>query len=269
MGFDLRVVTLNTGKCDGPYTLRLEALARGLRALQPDVIALQECFASSDKHFSTARMLGDELGMQYTFAAARRKPRQVEGTTLLGDSGLCLLTRWPLLRSASVALPEHALDGERIAQFGVLPCGSCEVLLANLHLCHLRDAGTVRRAEIDSILAHPWLHQERAARLLLGDFNATVDSPELMPLLNGTLGWNVLDTYAAGNGREPRATVSCQAGWWPARRQDRCIDFILSLADTPLSHPRFRTSAVVLNQPDGETGTYASDHFGVATTMML
>src|SRR5690349_12850241 len=52
--YALRIVTINTGKCDGPYFPRREAMARQLGALDADVIALQESFASIDGCVTTA-----------------------------------------------------------------------------------------------------------------------------------------------------------------------------------------------------------------------
>ena len=42
----LRIVTINTGKCDGSYRARLRWLASELSRLVPDIIALQEAPSS-------------------------------------------------------------------------------------------------------------------------------------------------------------------------------------------------------------------------------
>lgn len=70
----LRVVTLNTAKCDQPYWRRLALMWHQLAALSSDVIALQECFACQDRA-DTTQMLARLLGMSLAWAPARRKVR--------------------------------------------------------------------------------------------------------------------------------------------------------------------------------------------------
>ena len=71
----LKVVTFNTWKCDGEYAMRLEAMCEQMKALDADVFALQECFATLDGSTDTARFLAHHLGMHLHTAPARRKPR--------------------------------------------------------------------------------------------------------------------------------------------------------------------------------------------------
>ena len=123
----MRIVTINTAKGDGQYACRLDVLARELRALQADVVLLQESFSTCDRSLSTAAHLGAALGMHVAQAPARRKPRLVDGRELLSDSGLAILTRAPLLDATVRALPWDPADGERIAQIGLVdhPAGLC------------------------------------------------------------------------------------------------------------------------------------------------
>jgi len=53
----LRIVTINTWKCDGAYRNRLRWLGDELKRLQPDVIAMQECFRDVDGEYDTAAYL--------------------------------------------------------------------------------------------------------------------------------------------------------------------------------------------------------------------
>ena len=85
------------------------------------------------------------------------------------------------------------------------------MLLVNLHLTHLRDAAPLRTAQLDTVLRHPWLRGRCVARLLCGDFNATLGDPELGSLLDGSRGWDVCDAYAAGGGGLPRNTIDPRA----------------------------------------------------------
>ena len=66
----MRILTLNTWKCDGAYRPRLQAMAQGLAALAPDVILLQEVFATEDDRADTAGYLAQALSMWATRAPA-------------------------------------------------------------------------------------------------------------------------------------------------------------------------------------------------------
>jgi endonuclease/exonuclease/phosphatase family metal-dependent hydrolase len=263
----VKVVTVNTAKGDGQYACRLEILAEQLRALDADLVLLQEAFAACDRSLATAPYLADALGLEVAFARARRKPRMVEGRELFSDSGLAILSRRPLIDATVVALPWSPADGERIAQIGLVADAAGPILVVNTHLTHLRDGAALRRAQLATIARHPWLGQAVAARLLCGDLNATLDDPELEPLVRGALGWDVLDTYAAGGGGSPRETIDPRASLSGHAARPRCIDYILSLARTPVEQPAYARSAVVLNRPDALAGLYPSDHFGVMTTL--
>lgn len=267
--YEVRLITINTGKCDGPYFPRREALACQLRALGADVIALQEAFRSEDGTVDTAAYLARALGMHVAFAPARRKVRWLEGRDLVSASGMALLSRQPLTRLHTLTLPADPNDDDRVAQVAVLEIGSRTVALANIHTCHLSESGMVRHRQIQTVLAHPELTGPHAARILMGDLNATADAPELSPLWRGELGWDVRDAYLLGGGPPARATVARHTGWHGPRMADRCIDFILSLAGRASEHPEFQTSTVALNQRHAQTGVYPSDHFAVATTLLL
>jgi endonuclease/exonuclease/phosphatase family metal-dependent hydrolase len=265
----MRVVTINTAKGDGEYAQRLRVLADQLGELRPDVVAVQESFVACDGSVATAPRLAAVLGLHVSYATARRKPRSVDGRMIASESGLALLTRAPLREHSAVALPWDPTDGERVAQFGILAHPAGSVLLINVHLTHLRDGSTLRRAQLGSVLRHPWLGRPAIARLLCGDFNATLGSPELDAFASGRLGWDVRDTYTAGGGREPRATVGPTTSLREMTAPPRCIDYIFSLAHDPAAQPGFSGSAIVLDTPDPETGVCPSDHSGVMTTLVV
>ncbi|MGD9893835.1 MAG: hypothetical protein AB7U18_21335, partial [Dehalococcoidia bacterium] len=58
----IRIVTINTGKCDGLYRVRIRWLARELARLEPDIIALQEAFITEDGSAHTPSELAARLG---------------------------------------------------------------------------------------------------------------------------------------------------------------------------------------------------------------
>lgn len=149
----MRIVSLNTWKCDGPYRQRLGLMAEELAALAPDVLLLQEVFASEDGHADTAAFLAQALAMHVTVSPARRKHRLFEGQSRLSTSGLAMLCRQPLRSWQVLELPSDEADGERIALLASVSHGSQNIWLANLHLTHLPDAGELRARQLQSCLA--------------------------------------------------------------------------------------------------------------------
>lgn len=261
MTCSVRIVTINTGKGDGPYRQRLDLLACGIQQLQPDIVLLQESLATDDGEWHTLNTLAARLDMQASYAPARRKYRFVEGEQLLCSSGLGILSRHAVTATSVVSLPSDPADGERIAQLSSLEWNSSWILVANIHLSHLSGHDELRRRQLATLLSHPWFDQNWSARLVGGDFNTPVD--RLPDLFDDSSEWTWRDGYAAGGGTSDRATVPVNV----PPGDGRCIDFVLSVSREPARHPRFQDASVVLGEP--VHGVYPSDHRGVMVTMEI
>lgn len=257
-----RIVTINTGKCDGAYYRRMRVLIEQLAAIEPDVIALQESFRSDDVCGDTAGVLASALRMHAFYTPARRKERKFGEVMAMSESGMALLSRVPWSRTESVVLPMDPRDGERIAQVARLDLDGALVTFANLHLTHLREADDLRARQLGALLAHPLIESAQGPVIALGDFNTAADGPVLSPLIGGDTRFSVRDTWNLGGGSGERGTLVNPAA------QGRCVDYILSIARDEAAHPRFSSSKMVLQEPDCD-GNYPSDHFGVATTLEL
>jgi endonuclease/exonuclease/phosphatase family metal-dependent hydrolase len=273
---ELRILTLNTGKCDGPYRARLGWLADELARLEPDIIACQEAFVAEDGSLDTARILARQLGMHVIAARIRHKVRRCEAQSVAGWSGPALLGRQPWTASDVLPLPDDQRDGERAALIGQANYQGHAMTVASVHLTHLPDADGLRGQQLNAVLQHPMLARASGSapirneskgpvRLICGDFNTTPDGPVLGPLLaSGT----VADAYVLGSGAVPRGTLAPPFGpTWPVR--DRCIDLIQYLPDECNTRPRSRHACVVLSHPHPRIGFYPSDHFGVMVTLVL
>lgn len=249
------IVTINTWKADGRYRERLSAMTTEIDALRPGVVALQEAFLCESGEADTAGYLGRALGMETVFTPARGKVRMLDGRPCRSFSGLALLSAAPWTEFHEVRLPCDPRDGERMAQVGVTAIGEEQVVVANVHLTHLRDAGPLRRAQVEALLRLPLFRAGRLPIIVCGDFN-TPAAEALLRSVAGDSGLDVRDTWWAGDGAGNRGTTLSGA----------TLDYIFSLAGDSGQHPEFAGSRVALSRPDG-AGVLASDHFAVVTQM--
>jgi endonuclease/exonuclease/phosphatase family metal-dependent hydrolase len=236
-----------------------------LRRLNPDIVACQEVFRSESGLLDTMSVLARQLSMCVAWSPARFKQRTCEGVPVAGWSGMAMLSRTPCSDFETVSLPADDRDGDRVAQICCLPWAGRRLILANVHLTHLRDEDGLRQAQIETVLQHPAFDQPQASRLICGDFNSSLDSGLIRGLFAAADGPSITDTYALGDGKGLRSTLPPRVDSAGPRP---CIDFILSVANEPQAHPLFASSAVVLQAPEPASGLLPSDHYGVATTLL-
>ncbi len=235
----MRIVTLNTWKNEGDYPQRLALMAKGLGALEPTVVCLQECFIGGG--WNTATFLAGALDLHATTAPARAKLREHLGGWVHSTSGLAVLTREPPAAHAVLALASDPRDGERIALRVDLP----GLRILDLHLTHLRgaSASALRAAQLDEALA--WARSGWSGALVVcGDLNCGRGDPEFTAL-------------AAAAGAELGSTLLGHAGL------GRAIDHAV-LAEPGALHVAQRFRA--LDQADA-AGRFPSDHAAVVVDL--
>jgi endonuclease/exonuclease/phosphatase family metal-dependent hydrolase len=156
----------------------LERTAAALRTLDADLIGLQEVDETVNRsgNIDEAAFLGEELAMHYAFGAFF----DYDG----GRYGMAILSRFPILETRSIRLPEGEEPRVALMATVVLP-GDDTVVVVNVHFDWLDDdADRFHQAEflINELqqLALPWL--------VLGDFNDLPTSRTLglfYPLVEG------------------------------------------------------------------------------------
>ncbi len=235
----------------------LSRTAGVIRRQQPDIVALQEVdrfWARSGSEDQPAR-LAELLGMNVCFAANvelapdHPHPRARE-------YGVAVLSRWPMTDHRIVPLPVAAGWEPRGMLVARVDLGSREIVVINTHLQvdqpghegegrwqRTVQAGEVVRAARDAALP----------TVVVGDFNARPDDPELAALVAFRSG--LLDVWrvaGAGTG----ATIPANLHEAPRDR----IDYIFASRD-------FRIGGVRV--VDGPVARQASDHLPVVADLIL
>jgi endonuclease/exonuclease/phosphatase family metal-dependent hydrolase len=199
---ELRVVTYNIKHGRGnDNVVDLERTAGVIRALTPDVVGLQEVDdrATRSGGVPQAERLGTRLGLRHAFG----RFMDFQG----GAYGMAILTRYPIVDSRPVPLPEGNEPRVALSVDMRLPDESL-VTIVNVHFDWVRDDG-FRFAQAEALTRY--LDGLKRPYILLGDFNDLPDSRTL-----------ALFKARAGEARKPeqaRYTFSATA---PARE----IDFI-------------------------------------------
>jgi endonuclease/exonuclease/phosphatase family metal-dependent hydrolase len=268
----LRVVTFNLfhgGPSSGWFgdgdalEERLAMVTEELRALGPDVVALQEASVGWGRGKVAARV-AEALGMQYVYAPATTRvfPVPVLNHLIVRAmnfaEGSAVLSRFPITASEVFDLPRCAkkLDPRILLRADVrTPWG--EVAVFSTHVsrddCQVARVGEIVRAEA-----------RRRPAVVMGDFNAA-ESLSAIAALNGD---GFVDAYRAANPEGDGLTV-WQRPWAEDATVRRRVDYILVAgagADVACA------SRVILDRPrrlpDGRT-LWPSDHYGVLADLRL
>ena len=266
----LRVVTYNllhdgagSGFLDGRTHLeeRLDMAIRELKALDPDIVALQEA-SDSRRHGSVPERLAKALGFHVVFEAATEHvfglaPLDWLLVTVMGfREGSAILSRFPITSSGVHRLPRCTKWLEpRILLETTISTMSGPLRVYSTHTgrgdeCQLERVGEIVRDR-----------QGDGVSMLMGDFNTPETSNVLTTLRTGA---GFIDAFRTMNPGINGPTV-----WQRIESLEptvsRRVDFIL-LLNGRASKASVRSSRVVFDQPgrlpDG-TVLWPSDHYGV------
>lgn len=155
----------------------LPALARLIRESGADLVALQEVDQVQLRSalVDQPRWLAHELGMDYFFA-----PTMHRG---MGRYGNVILSRFPILAARAEQLPAALEPRGAIVARVRAPGGEISVVATHLGL-----SATDRKAQVEALAAtlsaalSAAPSGEEGPVILLGDWNAEADAPELLPV---------------------------------------------------------------------------------------
>lgn len=272
----LRVVTYNllhggpmSGfKDDGSHLeARLDMAIRELKALDPDIIALQEA-SQSRRHGNVPDRIARELGFYVVFAPATDRifhfaPVDALIVMLMGfKEGPAILSRFPIAASEIFDLPRCRRRFEpRILLRAEIDAPGGALQVFSTHLARNDECQLERVGEI--------LRTKRGSRptVVMGDFN-TPETSGVLTALRDEAGF--VDVFRSANPEKPGPTV-----WQRIDVEQptvsRRVDFIF-LSDGPESGRRVRSSRIVLDRPGtlpGGAALWPSDHYGVYAEVEL
>ncbi|HEY3450498.1 MAG TPA: endonuclease/exonuclease/phosphatase family protein [Myxococcales bacterium] len=260
----IRAVTLNLWNDRADPERRLEVVTEDLRALEPDVVALQE--VREGPYLAQATTLGRALGMQVAFGV-------VDSQSTGGPVGNAVLSRYAIAGAQNHALPSAPDDPRRALQVRLkTPAGDVQVVS-----CHLswEPQAALRREQQVLALDEICQAAEQAHVVLCGDFN-TAPSAAAIRFLTGCdslagRGTFFRDAWAR---RHPSSTEGFTYASENPRavrwiEQNRRIDYVF-VRGPVLSQGEHAIldSRVVLDSPAAD-GTWPSDHFGVLAVVRL
>jgi endonuclease/exonuclease/phosphatase family metal-dependent hydrolase len=240
----LRLVSWNVWARFGPWEQRETAIRAALERHDPDIVGLTEAWGEQ----------GRRLGMPHHVFAGEE------------DSGLAVLSRWPIERHEWRPLsgPEDATGAVLFAEIAG-PRGLVQLFL--VALTWRLEHSAVRQAQVREVAAFvASLQRRRYPTIVCGDFNADPDSDEIRmltgksaPAVPELVCYDAWDTAGTGG---PGYTWARDNSWaapvlWPDRR----IDHVFSAwprrggAGHPVHCEVIGTEAV--------GGVLPSDHYGV------
>lgn len=198
--------------------------------------------------------------MNAAFTGGRSKKRYFEGEWIDSQSGLGLLSVFPIKVINEYRLPSVPEDNDRKVQQAEISLSSgFKMLINNTHLTHLRDQ-KLKLLQAEA-LVNAVKNKNYGYNIVCGDFNSTINSDELTFFKSHA---NFIDCYTAGDGAEPRYSLLDAYAY----NKWICVDHIFAAPAKGNNHyPEFINSGIVLNEPN-EKGLYPSDHFGITTTLI-
>ena len=256
---NLRVVTLNLLNDLTYWSLRAPLIIDELKALQPDLIALQEVVLPDN----TAQWIASQLkdySLHLTPKTGGRGRRE----------GLAILSRLPVEAHERFSFEHQG----RVAQRVIVQYAGQPWIFANAHLYWHPIDDRTRRAEIQALLK--WLP---SPAILCGDFNAEPHYASISMVRQ-----RFQSAYAVANGREPDYTcptplyrgpaprhaarrVALRFAGWLARRRNEAwrgtLDYIF--VDPAIEVGECR---IAFDRPAPHNRRiYPSDHFGLTATL--
>jgi endonuclease/exonuclease/phosphatase family metal-dependent hydrolase len=244
MAMRFRVVTLNLEQDHKRWDQRRPLVLHGLKALKPDIIALNEVSISRQSARGLQRDIGPLLGVEYNLVQQTR----VNG--LAEVEGEALLTRFAVIETGNLDYRTR----DMVAQVSRIVVDGKALDVYVTHLYMSRGDDSLRLFQVQQLLAWIDARNDVSDCIVCGDFNATLDLPSAALMASRFRPTQTSPTaFTALAGRDGEVSHP----YWP--RMDRCIDYIWTTGAIETL-----ASGVCFDQPDAaDPSLWPSDHAGV------
>lgn len=245
-----RVATLNLEQDHKRWALRRDLVAEQLGRVRPDVLALNEVCMP----LRTAHWIRDEARRRFGLDYHLVQQTRVNG--LSGVEGEALLTRLPIVETGNLDYRTRDI----VALVARLLAGETPVDVYVTHQIGSVHNDSLRLFQAQQLLA--WIdgRDDVAAKIVCGDFNATLDMPSAALISS-----RFKPTQTAPTAFTPLAGddgLTTHPDW---RRMDRCIDYIWVSEAL-----RVLDSRVCFNEASpADPALWPSDHAGVWADLEL
>jgi endonuclease/exonuclease/phosphatase family metal-dependent hydrolase len=239
-----RAATLNLEQDHKRWAQRRELVVEQLCAIRPDVMAFNEVSIPLQTAKWLQKAARDRLGVTYHLVQQTR----VNGLSEV--EGEALLTRFPVIETANLDFRTR----DMVALVARILIDKTPVDVYVTHLYRTVGDDSLRLYQVQQLLAWIDSRDDVGARIVCGDFNATLETPSAALMATRFRPTQTAPTaFTALAGTD--GTVS-HAG---RPRMERCIDYIW-LSGAVRAHD----SRVCFNQPDpADASLWPSDHAGV------
>lgn len=279
----LTVVTYNVGYLSGMTNQQAVAPDRALfdrnqataiaalRAIQPDILALQEVDFDAHRSFRVNQQyaIASALAMPFAAIAVNWDKRYVpfpywppQAHYKAITSGQAVLSRYPIRRNERLVLEKvpsnpfyyNALYLDRVAQVAEVEISNQTLIVINVHLEAFDSPTRHRQTEVVRQLAEDY--GQRYPVILLGDFNSDLDRQEEGDSRSIDI---LLDSPSLVSAMPQEATVGSQGATFPADQPQHTLDYI------------FYTPATLelVDWDVASAAAQASDHLPVRATFRL
>ncbi len=170
----LRVLSWNLGGRGGPWEARLGAIDATLRAVDPDVVALQEVWEEEGGR-SEGAILAGALGFRHAYAIRYA----IDGVAI----GNAVLSRWPIagFEVRPLAAPPELEELRNVVRADVDgPRGPLQIYTT--HLNWRFDQSAVRQEQVRAVARFVAETRRGCPLVLAGDFNAVPEADEIRML---------------------------------------------------------------------------------------
>ena len=239
-----RVATLNLLQDQTRWEARRELVLEQFGAIRPDVLALNEVSVPCQ----SARWLRDEAHRRFGIEYHLVQQTKTNGSG--AAEAEALLTRFPVTETGN--LDYRTRDIVALVARILVDRTPLDVYVTHLAPSRLNDA--LRLYEVQQLLAWIDARADVGARVVCGDFNATLDQPSAALMASRFRPTQTAATAFTALSENGKIAAHPE---WP--RMDRCIDYIWVSEGI-----RVARSRVCFNQPGAADPTlWPSDHAGV------